>query len=536
MSMPARLLAKKLRHRVLPFPPSLIHFYTHFSSSSSSSSTYSNSLFSSSPHNRHYGYQNLYCRNPQLLFSRPFSAQPDFSDSGEPVLPVRALISVLDTYHDFTGFPWWIVISSSTLIMRLSLFPLVVLQLKKLKRIGELLPKLPPPLPPLLSGQRFRDQITLFRKEKQAARCPSFFWFFSSLAVQAPCFLLWIMSIRRMSLEHHSGFDCGGTLWFQNLTEFPHGGLGPIFPLLIAALHFANVQVSFQKSSLQQLPGIMGLLAKYYRIYLQLLTMPIMFITFNVPQGSLVYWLTNSSLTLIQQLCLGHPAIREKLGLPEKKASAVAPSNKEIDKIGVAETNNISTKKGKISMQNLSPEELVALSVKVLTDGHKDRAIPMLRLALDKDPGYVRALLLMGQILLQKEELAESTEFLESAISKLLVAGHPTEVEEVDLLILSSQWAGVACIRQGKIEEGLLHLERIAQLKEPDDTKSRAHYYDGLLLLSSALINMGRKAEALEHLRKASAYDSSYDKFLKDCENDEDDFVSDLVSTRRGDL
>lgn len=43
------------------------------------------------------------------------------------------------------------------------------------------------------------------------------------------------------------------------------------------------------------------------------------------------------------------------------------------------------------------------------------------RLALEKDPGYVRALLLMGQILLQKEEHAEATEFLESSISKVLI-------------------------------------------------------------------------------------------------------------------
>lgn len=35
----------------------------------------------------------------------------------------------------------------------------------------------------------------------------------------------------------------GGTLWFQNLTEYPHGVVGPILPLLIAGLHFANVQV-----------------------------------------------------------------------------------------------------------------------------------------------------------------------------------------------------------------------------------------------------------------------------------------------------
>lgn len=35
----------------------------------------------------------------------------------------------------------------------------------------------------------------------------------------------------------------GGILWSLNLTEFPHGALGPIFPLCIAGLHLANVQV-----------------------------------------------------------------------------------------------------------------------------------------------------------------------------------------------------------------------------------------------------------------------------------------------------
>lgn len=35
----------------------------------------------------------------------------------------------------------------------------------------------------------------------------------------------------------------GGILWFQNLTELPHGVLGPIIPLLIGGLHFVNVQV-----------------------------------------------------------------------------------------------------------------------------------------------------------------------------------------------------------------------------------------------------------------------------------------------------
>jgi hypothetical protein len=37
----------------------------------------------------------------------------------------------------------------------------------------------------------------------------------------------------------------GGILWFQNLTEFPHGALGPVFPILVAGLHYLNVQVLY---------------------------------------------------------------------------------------------------------------------------------------------------------------------------------------------------------------------------------------------------------------------------------------------------
>lgn len=43
------------------------------------------------------------------------------------------------------------------------------------------------------------------------------------------------------------------------------------------------------------------------------------------------------------------------------------------------------------------------------------------RLALDKDPEYVRALIVMGQTLLQNGQPAEATEYLERAISKVLI-------------------------------------------------------------------------------------------------------------------
>ncbi|XP_057961989.1 ALBINO3-like protein 2, chloroplastic [Malania oleifera] len=452
----------------------------------------------------------------------------------DSIFPVRAVISLLDGFHDLTGLPWWIVIASSTLALRLLLFPVLVLQLNKLKRISKLFPKLPPPLPPPLSGRSYVDQLALFLKEKRAIGCPSILWFFAYVSVQIPCFLLWMTSVRRMSLDHHPGFDSGGTLWFQNLTEFPHGLSSPIFPFLIAGLHYTNVQLSFRTTSVGKMTGLIGLLAKYYKFYLNFLSLPIFFIGFCVPQGSLVYWVTNATLTSIQQLYLNNPAVRKKLGLPDKKDPVGTVSSKELDAPDLKSLDPLKSQ-GKITVQNLSPQELLSLSIKLLAQGQKDRAILLLQLALDKDPEYIRALVVMGQTLLQKGLPADATEYLERAISKLFLVGHPTEAEEVDLLILASQWAGVAFIRQGKNAEGIVHLQRVANLKEPEEQKSRAHYFDGLLLLASALYNEGRKAEAVKYLRILISYNPAYSELLEQCEKDDDAFVNDLVSSRRGD-
>ncbi|KAM2118568.1 hypothetical protein EV2_011067 [Malus domestica] len=458
--------------------------------------------------------------------------------SGEDsVLPVRVLISVLDGFHDLTGLPWWIVIGSSTLAMRISLLPLLIVQLQKLKRIGELFPKLPPPMPPLFSGKSYINQISLFQKERKAIGCPSMLWFLAFFSVQVPCFLLWLNTIRTMSLGNHHGFDCGGALWFSNLTELPRGVLGSIFPFLIAGLHYANVQISFKNSSVGKSSGLLDILANYYKRYLDVMTFPILFITYCVPQGSLVYWATNSSLSLIQQLALKDPALRAKLGLPDKDAPTVTPNPEE------AGTPDISplaspTKWKKINLQNLSPKQLLNLSIQVLSKGDKEGALPVLKLALEKDPEYVRALVVMGQTLLQKSLHAEAIEYFERAITKLLSAGQPTGGEDIDLLILASQWTGVAYIRQGKSAEGIVHLERVAQLEEPDEPSIKAHYFDGLLLLSSALSNEGRKPEALKYLRLAAAYNPTYNELLEqyEKENEEDgSFVSDLAGSRRRD-
>lgn len=130
-----------MRHRFSTLP--LLSFFSH------SPSFNADPLFSSPPPSPSPCFSSLHRR----LFSSPPSGPPELGpefpiasqdiiiaddSSSFPVLPV---VDFLDGFHQFTGLPWWMIIASSTVAVRLALLPLLVLQLKKLKRISELLPQ-----------------------------------------------------------------------------------------------------------------------------------------------------------------------------------------------------------------------------------------------------------------------------------------------------------------------------------------------------------------------------------------------------------
>ncbi|KAK9930016.1 hypothetical protein M0R45_027076 [Rubus argutus] len=213
---------------------------------------------------------------------------------------------MLDWFHQFTGLPWWLVIASSTLVMRIALLPTIIVERKKLKRIGELLPKLPPPP-----------------------------WM--SLILMDACTPHYPGSVLLPLVQRYSR-----NIWFKTSS-----GWKVLFGLL------SEEQLKPQLSTLM---------------------LPIFLIGYCVHQGSLVYWVTNRLINIVQELALNYPCVCAELGLPDKNNS-----------------------KGTV----LSPRDLSNLSIKLLSEGHKQRALHLLKLALEKDPEYVRALILMGQTLSQ---------------------------------------------------------------------------------------------------------------------------------------
>uniref|UniRef100_J3MBP2 Uncharacterized protein n=2 Tax=Oryza brachyantha TaxID=4533 RepID=J3MBP2_ORYBR len=413
--------------------------------------------------------------------------------------------------------------------MRLLILPVLITQIKKVARIGELLPELPPPLPPPLSGRSFRDQFSLYQKKRRELGCPSFLWNWAYFSVQFPFFILWMSTIRTMCLSNHPGLDNGGILWFHNLTEFSHGSSGLVFPTLVAGLHYLNVQISFHGTQTKHYPGIFGILAKYFRVYLEILTIPLFLIGYVVPQGSLVYWTTNGFITVAQQLSLRNDAVKKMLGLPDAGVHQKSPrvghkmmQQWPLEDAGMhtnltSPDNEIANKilEGKVS-ESTSPEELLEQALQHLENGCQDQAIPLIRTAIEKDPNLYVALIGMGQALFSNKLFPEATVCFEHAIPK---------IEEQDpLLVLACYCAGLSRMQQGDNKMAIEILQRLSELKEPEKDINKKCYFQGLVILGSILINEGRKSEAVKFVQRAAAYDPDFEIYLKQCDETTEDY------------
>ncbi|KAH9541416.1 hypothetical protein CY35_14G062800 [Sphagnum magellanicum] len=213
-------------------------------------------------------------------------------------VPVDAVIVTLDGFHNATGIPWWLTIVGSTLALRVALFPLTVTQLQKASELARLGSQLPSPVPARGSGKSMADQYRIFTKRRLELGAPSPAWLIAVPFVQVPLFITWIVAVRQMAMASHPGFDCGGSLWFTDLTVPVQGALGALFPTLVAVTYFINLQISFK--GIEKQKGMMGTLMKFYKWWLEAATIPAFIFGFYLPQGVFMYWLTNNCCSLAQ--------------------------------------------------------------------------------------------------------------------------------------------------------------------------------------------------------------------------------------------
>ncbi|KAM0878041.1 hypothetical protein ACQ4PT_035126 [Festuca glaucescens] len=205
--------------------------------------------------------------------------------------------------------------------------------------------------------------------------------------------------------------------------------------------------------------------ALYYKIYLDILSIPLFLIAYVVPQGSLIYWTTNGLFSVAQQLSLRNDVIRKMLGLPDIGAHSGNASPKSVlegqkamqwplggtpmqSKLGSSdnETPKFMFENSTIMEENVSesssPEELLQQALQYLQTGCQDQAIPLIKTAIEKNPDLSECLIGMGQMLFQNKLFAESAVCYDHAI--------PMIKEQDPLLILAYFGAGLS--RQQQVE------------------------------------------------------------------------------------
>ncbi|GJN00801.1 hypothetical protein PR202_ga18014 [Eleusine coracana subsp. coracana] len=256
------------------------------------------------------------------------------------------------------------------------------------------------------------------------------------------------------------------------------------FPILVAGLHYLNIQ--------------------YYKIYLDILSVPLFLIAYVVPQGSLVYWTTNGLFSVAQQLSFRNDVVRKMLGLPTRadlgyraqKSSLEGPKmmqsplghadmQKKLtsSENGTADENTApnfifesnSIMEGNIS-ESSSPEEVLEQALQYFATGRRDQAVPLIRTAIEKNPDLAAALIRMGQILFSNRLFPEAGECFEHVLPKIQ--------EHDPLLVLAYFGAGLSHERQGDNEMAIKHLQRLAELKEPEESPiNKTCYFSGIVLL-----------------------------------------------------
>jgi YidC/Oxa1 family membrane protein insertase len=213
-----------------------------------------------------------------------------FSNLFSPI--VNVLGGILMFFHG-VGAPWWLAIALLTIVVRGILFPLTVKQVKSMRQMQELRPKLQE-LQAKHKGDRQKlqeEQMKLYQETgvNPVGGC-------LPLLIQMPIFIGIFYTIRKfggtsgmIGVPDTAGtvesFVTGGALWFQNLSV-----PDPLFLLpVISAITMVGSMEMTNKQMEPQMRWVMRVV-------------PVVFIFFTVffPAGLLVYIVTSNFVTLLQ--------------------------------------------------------------------------------------------------------------------------------------------------------------------------------------------------------------------------------------------
>ncbi|CAH0547405.1 unnamed protein product [Brassicogethes aeneus] len=221
--------------------------------------------------------------------------------------PVGMAQNCFEYLHVDLGLEWWAAIAVGTLVVRLLLFPLVIIAQRNAARMNNYLPQLQAIQVKMtearqtgnqLDAARYSQELMIFMKEKQLNP-------FKNMVVpiaQMPIFVSFFVGLRQMTNIPVQSLETGGLWWFTNLTVPDQYFL---MPIITSATLYATIELGTDsaKLSAQNL--------QVMRYFLKALPVVILPFTVNFPGAILCYWVSSNFVSLVQVGVLKIPAVRD---------------------------------------------------------------------------------------------------------------------------------------------------------------------------------------------------------------------------------
>ncbi|XP_047996074.1 mitochondrial inner membrane protein OXA1L-like [Leguminivora glycinivorella] len=259
--------------------------------------------------------------------------------------PVGMVQQCLEYVHVSLDIPWWGAILIGTIVVRIAMFPLVIMAQRNTAVMNNHLPEIQLLQVKMtqarqsgnqLEAARYAQEMMIFMKEKGLNPLKNML---VPLA-QAPFFISFFMGLRGMANCPVESMTYGGLAWFMDLTVPDQYFL---LPLITSATLWATIELGVDGGRLEASNMVM------MRYFLRAIPIVMIPFTINFPGAILVYWCSSNFISLIQVGVLKIPAVREYLKIP--KLMKHTPDTLPIKKKGFVEGAKDSWTNMKISKE-----------------------------------------------------------------------------------------------------------------------------------------------------------------------------------------
>uniref|UniRef100_A0A1A8FP00 Oxidase (Cytochrome c) assembly 1-like n=2 Tax=Nothobranchius korthausae TaxID=1143690 RepID=A0A1A8FP00_9TELE len=242
------------------------------------------------------------------------AAEPRLVDLGlGSYTPVGLVQNLLEFFHLDLGLPWWGAIVAGTILARLAVFPIIVKGQREAAKLNNVLPEITKLTSKMTeakqSGNKYEfakaySDLNLYQRRHDVNPIRGFL----VPLVQTPVFISFFVALRKMAYLPVPSLQTGGFLWFLDLTA-----ADPfyILPLATTGTMFFVMELGAES-------GVDNPNLRTMKTVLRIMPFIIFPLTVNFPTAIFTYWLTSNCFSLCQVALLRHPAVRQKLKIPEK--------------------------------------------------------------------------------------------------------------------------------------------------------------------------------------------------------------------------